>query len=674
MIARPLFFAFASWIALLSACAGSGSNGDSAATGGSGPNGGAANGGASSGGSGVDAGVPACSPTLTPVDLGTATNRTATTHVAVDQFGYTTVSEKVAVVFQPITGYDVGGSFAPATTYEVRRSSDGSTAFSGPLVGWNSNAVHDQSGDRVWWFDFSALETPGKYYVIDPSNGARSDEFTVDDGVYYDVLKQAVRAFYYQRCGTAKDSAHAGANWTDTACHVGNGQDRAARSVLDQNNAGTAKDLSGGWHDAGDYTKYVNFTHSTLNDLLDAYVMHPQIWRDDTGIPESGNGVPDLLDEIKWELDWVLKMQLADGSVLMKVGTAGNDGPSPPSGDGAPRFYGPPELSSTLTLASVASHAALVFRDVSSLSSYAATLEAAATRAWDWATAHPTASTYDNQGFSSANPEQSAYEQQSTRGVAATYLFALTGDSGYATVVDSTFQTRAAKTRIDPFESTIQNALLFYQSLPNATAATAKAIATTVDASVRAGSENYPTVRAKVDAFRAYLKDGDYVWGSNQIKAQKGILYLNMRTYGIDPANREVYGYAAAGFLHYLHGVNPNAMVYLSNMRTHGAEHSANEMFHSWFGNGSRWDSAASGTGPAPGYLTGGANPKYRPDSSCGCDSALIPPLNQPVQKAYRDWNTSWPENSWEVTEPAIYYQAAYVKLLSAFVGGCAEQ
>src|SRR6185503_18672356 len=97
--------------------------------------------------------------------------------------------------------------------------------------------------------------------------------------------------------------------------------------------------LSGGWHDAGDYTKYVNFTHSTLHDLLDAYAMHPQIWKDDTGIPESGNGVPDLLDEVKWELDWVLKMQLADGSVLMKVGTAGNDGPSPPSADGAPRFY-----------------------------------------------------------------------------------------------------------------------------------------------------------------------------------------------------------------------------------------------------------------------------------------------------------------------------------------------
>jgi hypothetical protein len=65
--------------------------------------------------------------------------------------------------------------------------------------------------------------------------------------------------------------------------------------------------------------------------------------------------------------------------------------------------------------------------------------------------------------------------------------------------------------------------------------------------------------------------------------------------------------------------------------------------------------------------LSGGANPRYRPDASY-TGPRLAPPLDQPAMKAYRDWNTSWPQNSWEVTEPAIYYQAAYLRLLAGFL------
>ena len=80
------------------------------------------------------------------------------------------------------------------------------------------------------------------------------------------------------------------------------------------------------------------------------------------------------------------------------------------------------------------------------------------------------------------------------------------------------------------------------------------------------------------------------------------------------------------------------------------------------------WDSVlTSPYGPPPGYLTGGVNPNYRPDGAYR-GPPIAPPQNQPVQKSYRDWNTSWPENSWEVSECHIPYQAAYVRLLSSFV------
>ncbi len=89
----------------------------------------------------------------------------------------------------------------------------------------------------------------------------------------------------------------------------------------------TARDLRGGWFDAGDTNKYVNNAGQTLHQLLAAYRERPEIWTDDLNIPESGNGRPDLIDEIIWELDWLKRMQQADGGVLIKVGICGQGTP-----------------------------------------------------------------------------------------------------------------------------------------------------------------------------------------------------------------------------------------------------------------------------------------------------------------------------------------------------------
>ena len=75
---------------------------------------------------------------------------------------------------------------------------------------------------------------------------------------------------------------------------------------------GAVRDVSQGWYDAGDYGKYTPFAAGPIVDLLDAYGSFPFVFGDDTNIPESGNGRPDLLDEVKWELDWLLKMQDAE--------------------------------------------------------------------------------------------------------------------------------------------------------------------------------------------------------------------------------------------------------------------------------------------------------------------------------------------------------------------------
>ena len=106
-----------------------------------------------------------------------------------------------------------------------------------------------------------------------------------------------------------KEKPYAEEPWTDGAAFIGPGQDKEARYVNDKENASMAKNLSGGWMDAGDYNKYVTFAGSAVHMLLTAYEQNPKIFSDDFNIPESGNGIPDLIDEVKYELDWIKKMQ-----------------------------------------------------------------------------------------------------------------------------------------------------------------------------------------------------------------------------------------------------------------------------------------------------------------------------------------------------------------------------
>lgn len=606
--------------------------------------------------------------------------QTVDEHIKTDQFGYPSDAQKIAVISNPQTGYNSSSSFTPGSSYEVRRANDHSTVFSGTPVSWNAGATHTQSGDQAWWFDFSSLTTAGTYYILDVTNNVKSYDFKIDDCVYNEVLRQSMRAFYYQRCGVAKAVPYAQTGWTDGACHIGTQQDTDCR-LYSNTSPATSKDLSGGWHDAGDYNKYVNFIWGVMIDMLLAYEENPSVWTDDYNIPESGNGTPDLLDEIKVELDWLLKMQNSDGSVLSVVG---GGGASPPSADNDHRLYGPATTSATLTAAGIFALAAIQFESIG-MTSYAATLETAAINAWTWANAN-TNVTFRNTDNSLAAGEQEVDSKgRACRKIgAAAFLFALTGNNVYKTAFDTEV---GALTNWwyewyypYPFEHTVQDAMLYYTKTAGATTALANSIKSRYTNAMRDHNDHYQGYVNETDAYRAYLTDGSYTWGSNRVKSDQAAMFLSMNVYGFDAANSSGYHNAAAGFVHYMHGVNPNSLTYLSNMGAYGAENSINEFYHSWFSEGSAlWDRVGVSTyGPAPGFIPGGPNKNYKLDDCCAANSCnwtglcnsseVTPPLNQPVQKSYKDWNTSWPQNSWEVTENAQGYQASYIRMLSHFV------
>ncbi|WP_437681384.1 glycoside hydrolase family 9 protein [Sorangium sp. So ce131] len=606
--------------------------------------------------------------------------------IVVDQFGYLPDAEKIAVLRDPQTGFDADASFTPGATVALVSSATGERVFTAAPAPWRDGATDESSGDKAWWFDFSSVTAPGRYYVLDVENNVRSAELEIGDAVYREVLKRAVRAFFYQRAGQKKDAVFAGEGWADEASHLGPLQDRNARLYSAPDDASTERDVSGGWYDAGDYNKYTSWTAGYVVTLLRAYAENPSIWTDDYDIPESGNGVPDILDEARWGMDWLVRMQDADGSVLSIVGLSHA---SPPSAAAGPSLYGSASTSATLATAAAFAYGAKVLKNAGggALASYADSLLPRAERAWAWADANPAVLFRNNDaeagttGLGAGQQETDDYGRLSLKVEAACYLFDATGEAAYRDVVDADYE----KIHLIewgyayPFEVQQQAALLHYTRVPGATAAVADAIRSAYRAAMD-GDDNLSAFRAGVDPYLAHLKD--YTWGSNAIKSHQGNMFYDLSTYELDASVNADAARAAARYVHYLHGVNPLGLVYLSNMSAYGAERSVNEFYHTWFHDGSeRWDRVGVSTyGPAPGFLTGGPNPSYDKDGccpdSCGsaennarCDSEPVsPPKDQPAQKSYKDFNASWPLNSWAVTENSNGYQASYIRLLSKLV------
>jgi len=603
--------------------------------------------------------------------------------IVVDQFGYLPDSEKIAVVRDPQTGFDANDAFTPGANYSLIDAQTGAIALSAAPTPWNAGATDTSSGDKAWWFDFSKVTQPGTYYVLDTEQNVRSDLFEISETVYREVLKQAVRSFFYQRVGQAKDAKWAGAQWTDTASHVGPGQDHECRAFASKDDASSAKDLWGGWYDAGDFNKYTNWTAGYVVSLLHAYLENKAAWGDDYEIPESGNGVPDVLDEAKWGLDYLTRLQNDDGSVLSIVGEASA---SPPSSAKDPSYYGPASTSATISTAGAYALGATVLGSLgkAELADYVSDLQSRALKAWTWAEANPTVTFKNNDaasgsaGLGSGQQETDDYGRSMMKLESSVYLYQLTKDAQYRDYFDGHYQSAhllANGNFAYPFEAGTQLALLYYTSLDGATAGVKDAILKSYAAGM-SGDDNFKAHSGNRDPYLSYMKD--YTWGSNSTKSNQGSMFYDMQTFSVDSSQSVDSRRIAGRYVHYLHGVNPLGFVYLSNMFSFGATVGVTTFFHTWFSHGSAlWEKAGvSKYGPAPGFLTGGPNPSYSVDGCCpnncsglSCDSEpLSPPLGQPPQKSYKDFNTSWPLDSWSVTENSGGYQVNYIRLLSKFV------
>jgi endoglucanase len=179
-------------------------------------------------------------------------------------------------------------------SFRIRRVPDGAVVFTGegPINAVKTNILGPI--DTVWVGDFSRLTTPGRYRIIADS-GDSSFAFDVAFTVFDRPLRAIQRWFYYQRAFTAVEARYAEGAWVHSS-----DADKAPRGVRM------------GWHDAGDFSIYSVSLNTALFWLLEAFSdFRPTA--DDTNIPESGNGIPDLLDEARWGLEWSLSVQDPSG-------------------------------------------------------------------------------------------------------------------------------------------------------------------------------------------------------------------------------------------------------------------------------------------------------------------------------------------------------------------------
>ncbi len=543
--------------------------------------------------------------------------------IKVDQVGYPLNGPKVAMVS------------APGTTFEILRSSDNSSVFEGKLT---PPQTDEDSGDQVQAADFSALRQAGRYYIAVPGVG-RSWDFEIGPNVFEHTYYMAMRGFYGQRCGMAVDMGPEFPGFTHPACHLhGEFNPTSGKSG--------PRDNIGGWHDAGDYGRYMVNSGITTGTLLWTWEIYgDRIKKISLKIPESGNGTPDILNEARWNLEWMLKMQDDDGGAWQKQTSEHFSGFISPEDDKLPSEVigtGSAPYKSTCATADLAVVGAIAARVYQPYDPKFATraLEAAR-RAWAWTEKYPNVTFKNPPGITTG--EYGNTDCRNQRLWAAAELWRTTGEAQYSGFFLKNYADflRDLDTppgaKWDPVASMgLWAYALALDKAPHASA-DPKAVAEIRKRSVAAA--RMLVERTRANPYHVSLQPRDYVWGSNGVAAEYGICLLIANLFQPDAAFVDT----ARDNLHYLLGRNTFSLSWVTQVGEHPYEHP----HHRPSGDGKHEK-------PWPGLLSGGPN-KDRQDKILEALPAGLAP-----EKIYADRWESYSSN-----EICINWQASLVFLLA---------
>ncbi|MFI5183566.1 MAG: glycoside hydrolase family 9 protein, partial [Vicinamibacteria bacterium] len=512
--------------------------------------------------------------------------------------------------------------------FVVRRAADDSVAYEGSLAAPVDDA---DSGDRVQAADFTRLTQPGRYLLEVPGVG-RSWAFAIGGDAYARAFYLALRSFYGQRCGIAVDLGPEFPGYAHAACHL------EGAFHPSSGKRGTRKS-TGGWHDAGDYGRYVVNSGISTGTLLWAYELFgSRVKGLKLDIPESGNGTPDILNEARWNLEWMLSMQDEDGGVWHKQTSEGFCGFVMPERDTLTSYVigsgtAPWKTScATADLAAVAAVAARVYRPFDA--AFADRCLRAAREAWRWLEAHA--------GVLFRNPTGVSTGEYGDRDCGDEHLWA--SAELWRTTSDETYHQyflghvgahRATIRPVGPpaWPSVAPMALWTYVLGTKSDARLAEGIRADSLAAADAIVE-----RSNHNGYRISLTPSDYVWGSNGVAANYGVQLLVANVLRADAR----YVETAMENLHYLLGRNTFSLSFVTQVGANPFRHPHH-----------RPSGADDEPEPWPGLLSGGPNRSRQ-------DPAMAKLADLPPARMYLDEEASYATN-----EIAINWNAPLVFLLA---------
>jgi endoglucanase len=556
--------------------------------------------------------------------IASVADTTPTTAIKVDQVGYLPSAPKLAMV----AAADASTADSAAARFSIRRTRDDAAVFEGALL----PPVDDpDSGDRVRVADFSALRETGTFYIDVPGVG-RSWTFTIGPGVYARTWYLAMRAFYGQRCNTTVDLGPEFPTYAHAACHLQGAWH--ASSGRD----GT-KPASGGWHDAGDYGRYVVNSGISTGTLLWMWELYgTRLEAINLNIPESHNRTPDVLDEIRWNLEWMLSMQDADGGVWHKqtserfpafVMPEDDKTVSHVIGTGAAPYK---SSCATADLAAVMAIAARVYRPFDA--AFATRTERAARDAWRWVEANPNV-TFKNPA-DVVTGEYADRDCGDERLWAAAELWRSTRDARYQQYVlaHAAEHLRTLQPTRPPSWAQVAPLALWSYALDGRGDPT-------LTATIRQEAVNAArqiVARTARHGYRISMTSDDYIWGSNSVAANYGLQLLVAHAMQPDPAFVDT----ARDNLHYLLGRNTFSLSWVTQVGANPYRHPHH-----------RPSGADRNAEPWPGLLSGGPNRSRQ-------DPAMKQLPDLPPARMYLDEQASYASN-----EVAINWNAPLVFLLA---------
>ncbi len=474
--------------------------------------------------------------------------------------------------------------------YSVYREGESSPIMEGQVSG---SAQWQPSREYVGTIDLTDIDEPGSYSL---ETSTESVDFIISADGYGELCKASLKYYYYNRASQELTEDYAGP-WARPLGHPDDEVLIHPSAASTGRPSGTVISAPKGWYDAGDYNKYIVNSGISTYSLLAAFEHYPEYYKNlNIDIPEKGGDLPDILDEVIWNLDWMLDMQdPGDGGVYHKLTGLNFSGIIMPHQYNFTRYVVQKTTAATLNFAAVTALAARIFEEYEDVKpGYSDELLAAAKDAYEWAKANPTV--YYQQPSNVNTGQYGDGYVVDEFDWAASELFISTGDAVYRADINE----NSIGNGVPAWPYTAPLALISLthhadkvNSDINIMAVTSKLIATA----------NELKSEVEQSAMRVAMgnSSGDFVWGSNGQAGNQIMMLIRAFDFTGDPSFLD----AAYLAMDYLLGRNGTGFCYVSGF----GDKSPRNPHH-------RQSEADNVSDPVPGMVAGGPNPGQQDNCS----------------------------------------------------------